>query len=245
MKVLKYPSLESLRLAQRHPRWPAMKRARDDRATLVCDSCVWRWYADVAAAQQVAMRSQQEPLRGYCGGAYEYVADGWVQCPYVIGREATAADVLLIDRELQRLHDSGPRQRMRVGAILRSRVLARLLNNHAVGDPMHDEIAAWPMWRYIDGSVGPWHGDPSLTNVLITPSGAVQFIDHSPMEHGPREYDFAKLRRSLVLGDDGEWKNRPPRGDEWLAVVVAGMIGSHCAGAFRDKLIEMWRTIIA
>lgn len=108
------------------------------------------------------------------------------------------------------------------------------------------EIADWRGWDELVADPGPWvrwHGDPTLTNCLVTAGGPVM-IDHAPDDRGPREYDYAKLRRSELLGDDGVVRGRPDRRDLWLGVVIAGMVGSH-EGVMRDLLLDMWRTTYA
>lgn len=77
---------------------------------------------------------------------------------------------------------------------------------------------------------GSWHGDPTVCNAIITRGGRVVLIDHSPQEHGPQEYDWAKLHVSVMFREGGSlssMENVPDAYRQQCLAVLIGMIGSH------------------
>jgi hypothetical protein len=247
--MIKPPTNRSIELAQKHPRWPAMERVEKDRATLITPEGVWRWYKDHEQAKNCCARSTQMPLSAHTV-PMSWWGDGWTLAQFIEGRHPDPRndnDMSKVVLALDLLHGSSQVSfHSFVGGRLRLRALDRLEKNHPKDTATRELLVTWMGWKWLVGLIGPWHGDPTINNTIIQPDGSVRFIDHSFMIAGPREYDLAKLRRSMVIGDDGNWvvgTGPLQRGDHWLAIVLAGMIGSHVVGKLRNNCLEAFREI--
>lgn len=219
-----------------------MARVRQDRVTL-CGDVVWRWYASDATARACVEKSKRRPL-ALMTPELEYCGCGWTRQEYLRGehpREIGHVEDMLRALRDQLQHPACTRW---CGLEQRERVMARLLRNHPEDDDVHDMVERSIKW---DKLVSPYseayHGDPTLSNVVVQGANSL-FIDHSPELAGPHEYDDAKLRRCLLVSDEGKLVGHPHehRGDQWLLVALAGMIGSH-RGEFRKLLIEVFRGV--
>jgi len=235
--------------------WPLMRRAISDRFTYCIPSrgVTLRWFADAEVARQVCERSVRAPLAHFTVpmrqiGAREEPSR-WCESQFVPGSHPLGEAP--IKRILVRLHASTPASRADVESAYRDRVLSRVPREDPLYPHLYSEISSWSGWTRLaetQHDFVSWHGDATLSNCVVSESASHEatLIDHSPIARGPREYDYAKLRRSLVLSDDGRWRDDPRtcRGDLHLAVVVLGMLGSHWRHSpIFERLLEFWREI--
>lgn len=221
--------------------WPMMQRVRPDRKTLVLPErgCVLRRFESEHDAMSYALHGYYLAQRGWSKPC-EYIGKEWTAQEHVVAGDAQP-NVAGIVRIIAELHGhvgqyGAPRDYTQEEL---QRVCDREVRNHG-GELVETFAKHWP--SELRSVRGPWHGDPTLTNCIVDAAGRYWMIDHAPQLLGPQEYDYAKLRRCLLINDEGviDWQ-QVARGhdDTWLRVVIAGMLGSH-TGEMREKLKEVW-----
>jgi len=227
-------------------RWPKMARVQQDKRVelLTGRRVVRHWWQDRGVAEQVARRSQ-------CGYLAEWTvpleraAEGWYESELVDGyHPRSEEDFQRCFAALATIHSTERREKRDVTERHCERVCSRLRENHPTEKSLLTDVHRWFGRQMLVDFLGPWHGDPSASNILLV-SGPrrVTFVDHAPQWYGGAKYDFAKLRRSMIIDDDANTLKPPDHGDAWLAVVIAGMLGSHAKGDLWSKLAEIWLKI--
>lgn len=227
--------------------WPRMRRVEHDHDVSIDRDAgvVTVRHSDARTLLALVERSCASPLSWFTV-PMTLVDECTATRPYLAGVSGDDVDQAGLEGLVCALHRAG-RDRHRVATsseVMRSlyrRVIYRAQRNCPGAWPT---IVSWSGWsRLLDRAyvIGPWHGDPTAYNAVVTSDGRTWLIDHSAQSEGILDYDIAKTRRHLLVDNDLRLRSEPRewRRDPMMICIVAGMIGSHGA----PELIELFKEL--